>query len=274
MAIDLKRYLARLGRDGESPATLETLRGLHRAHVLAVPFENLDPLLGRAPSLDADDLQAKLVDGGRGGYCFEQNTLLADVLEELGFGVTRLAGRVRLGAKPGDVRPRTHMMLAVTVPGEPGTHLADVGFGAVGALLEPLPMLPEAEREGAGRRHRLVVEPADDGGRLDTWVLQTLKADGWEDQYGFTLEPFTAQDYEVANWFVATYPRSPFRTGLFVQRTAADGGHLNLAGRRLTETAADGTVRERELASADDVRALLEGEFGIAVPDGLAGLTL
>ncbi|MDN3259911.1 arylamine N-acetyltransferase [Streptomyces sp. CSDS2] len=269
---DLDAYLDRIGFEGERRADLATLRGVHLAHSLALPFENLDPVTGAAPSLAPGDLMAKMVRGRRGGYCYEHNTLLRLALEALGFGVTPLAGRVVLGAEgaPGS-RPRTHAMLRVEVAGEPWPYLADVGFGAVGALLLPVPLVAGTEYEGAGRRHRLVPLPHE--GPLELWELQARdrRAGGWTGQYAFTLEPFTAGDFEVFNWFVATHPRSPFTRRPYLQRPLPDGRHLSLDGARLTETLADGTVTERVLTEETEVRRVVEERFGVAVP---AGMTL
>ena len=95
----LDTYLKRIGLAGPAGApTLETLRRLHTAHVAAIPFENLDILLGRGVSLDAGRLRDKLIDQRRGGYCFEQNTLFQDVLREIGFTILPMEARVRTGA--------------------------------------------------------------------------------------------------------------------------------------------------------------------------------
>src|SRR6185295_14851436 len=107
MRFDLDGYLARIGYDGPRRASHETLTALHEAHEAAIPFENLDILLGHPISIELAALQLKLVGGRRGGYCFEQNTLFRAVLEALGFRVTSLAARVRGG---GVLRPRTHML--------------------------------------------------------------------------------------------------------------------------------------------------------------------
>src|ERR1700732_3402975 len=136
-AIDLNAYLGRVGYTGDRRPTASMLRELHLAHATHIPFENLDILLGRPIQLDLESLQAKLVHGKRGGYCFEQNLLFAAALEGLGFSVTRLAARVRLGRA--QLLPRTHMLLKVDVDG--GPWLADVGFGGEGLLL-PVPMSP------------------------------------------------------------------------------------------------------------------------------------
>src|SRR3954464_14618414 len=94
---DLDAYLARIEYSGPRDATAKTLRAVHRAHATHIPFENLDILLGKSIPLDLPSLQRKLVHDRRGGYCFEQNALLAAALESLGFKITRLAARVRFG---------------------------------------------------------------------------------------------------------------------------------------------------------------------------------
>ncbi|AOR34493.1 acetyltransferase [Streptomyces fodineus] len=264
---DLDAYLDRIACEGGRRAEPATLQGVHLAHALSLPFENLDPLSGRAPSLAPGDLMAKMVHGRRGGYCYEHNTLMWLALEALGFRVGGLAARVVLGAPTRCSRPRTHMMLRVSVPGEPEPYLADVGFGAAGSLLAPIPLVTGTEFEGGGRRHRLVT--ASHEGPLELLELQMYDGRDWVGQYAFTLEPFAAPDYEVFNWHVGTNPRSPFTRRPYLQRTTAER-HLALDGDRLTETRADGTVTERMLADEAEARRVIEEDFGVAVPEGLS----
>ncbi|WAE68247.1 arylamine N-acetyltransferase [Streptomyces cavourensis] len=266
MTLDLDAYFARIGWSGEPRPTVEVLRSLHRAHALGIPFENLDAVLGSAPSLDLADLEAKLVRGGRGGYCYEHNTVLATVLRQLGFTVTFLAARVVLGAAPGDIRPRSHILLRVDVPGVATPYIADVGFGDVGALLEPIELVPGAELHDAPRRHRLVTVAHD--GPLEMWELLAEQGGSWEPQYTFTLEPFESPDFEMINWYVATSPRSPFQQAVYVRRTLPDASHLALAGLDLVERAEDGTVKERLLSGRDEVVRVLRDDFDIRVPEG------
>ncbi|WP_405716182.1 MULTISPECIES: arylamine N-acetyltransferase [unclassified Streptomyces] len=266
LGLDLDAYLARIGWSGERRPTAQVLRSVHRAHALGIPFENLDPVLGSAPSLALADLEAKLVRGERGGYCYEHNTLLAAALTALGFRITLLCARVVVGTRPGEIRPRTHMLMLAEVPGEATPYLADVGFGSLGALLEPIPLVPGAELHDNPRRHRLVTTPHD--GPLEQWELQARAAGGtWESQYAFTLEPFEAPDYEVINWHIATNPRSPFSRRVYAQRITPDA-HLALTGRTLTVTAQDGTHEERELADGPEVLRVLAADFGIRLPPG------
>ncbi len=205
--LDLEAYLLRIGYAGGLDPTIETLTALHRAHVLAIPFENLDILLGRPIRLDLASLQAKLIQGRRGGYCFEQNALFAAVLEHLGFDVTELAARVTMGEER--ATPRTHMILAVDIAGT--RWLADVGFGG-DTLLDPISFeSAEPVHQGAWA-FRLA-----DGG--DTRILWGLRADGWLDLYSFTLEPQLPVDYEVANHYTSTWSRSPFVTKIMGMRS-------------------------------------------------------
>ena len=126
---DIDAYLARIGLSGRP-----SLAEIHRSHVHAIPFENLDPSCGRAVSLDVDHLAQKIVHGRRGGYCFEQNLLLKAAYEALGAEVETYLARVRWRAPAGAIRPRAHLVLGVRSEGI--TWHADVGFGG-GTPLEP-----------------------------------------------------------------------------------------------------------------------------------------
>jgi N-hydroxyarylamine O-acetyltransferase len=261
--VDLDAYLDRIGYTGEHTPTAATLRAIQRAHIYAIPFENLDPVRGVVPSLALDDLMAKLVHGTtRGGYCYEHNTLYATALRTLGFKVTLLAGRVLVGARPGDVRPRTHMLLLAEAPGDPHRYLTDVGFGSDGALLDPMPLAP-TDTVDHPRRHRLAITPSDS--TLEQWVLRSFQGGDWRDQYSFTLEPFYAPDFEVINFYVAGSPRSPFSSRVYACRTFPDK-QLNLDTRTLTVSQSDGTAVKRDLADDAEVRQVLAEEFGIIAP--------
>jgi N-hydroxyarylamine O-acetyltransferase len=151
--IDLAVYSERVGFAGELRPSAECLWELHLAHATHVPFENIEVLMGRPVRLDLASLWKKLVEDRRGGYCFEQNTLFAAVLEQIEFRVTRLAARVRMGVV--GIRPRTHMLLAVEAGG--GKWLVDVGFGG-DALLGPVAWLPGEVSAQFGWKCRLMEE--------------------------------------------------------------------------------------------------------------------
>ena len=162
--IDLDAYCARIGYDGPREATLESLRALHNLHPQAIPFENLDPLLKRPVKLDAASLQAKLVEGGRGGYCFEHNSLFAHVLRALGFKVQEATARVRWSVPPGVKTPslgeRERVLLLahgrLQYDGKPAIEPRDV----VAAARMIAPRNADADLGGALVGEMLVVGPA------------------------------------------------------------------------------------------------------------------
>ena len=250
---DLDAYLERVDYRGPRDSSIETLHGLHLAHATSVPFENLDILLGRDIRLDLESLQRKLITERRGGYCFEQNLLLATALETLGFAVTLLSARVRYGATV--VRPRTHMLLLITFADS--QWIADVGFGGEG-LLEPVRLALDGESRQFQWTYRLVEE-----GRY--YVLQTRRADAWLDMYAFTLEPNERVDYEVANHYTSTHPTSPFRLAPTVQRPSPEVRYI-LRGRELITDTGD-SVTTRTVSDGDLLDVLRE-TFGLDLPDG------
>jgi N-hydroxyarylamine O-acetyltransferase len=251
--LDLDAYLRRIGHAGALAPTRGVLDEVHLAHATHIPFENLDVHLGRPIRIDLASVQAKLVGARRGGYCFEQNTLLAAVLERIGFPVKRLLARVRLGASR--ILPRTHMVLEVEVDGSP--WLADVGFGTVGILL-PMPLAAgEAVRQFAWT-FRLAEEPG-------LWVLQGRQGDDWLDLYAFTREPQYPVDFEMANWYTSTHPDSRFVHTVIVQRSTLDTRFL-LRNRELTLVCGEQTTT-RTLGEEEVLRVLAES-FGLAFPAG------
>jgi len=244
----LDAYLTRIGVARPQKATLSALRELHSAHVSAIPFENLDILLGAGISLDLDHIYAKLVGKRRGGYCFEQNTLFLNILREVGFVATPMEARVRIGATA--VRPRTHMVLVVRI-GE-GEWLADVGFGGEGPI-EPVAI---DARESSDPVHRVVSEGPER-------VLQIRSAGTWTDLYGFLPQAVHGVDFEVANWYTSTYPESPFVRTLTAQRTTRDVRYI-LRYPTYSEIRG-GDVRTREISRRELV-PLLRDVFLIDVP--------
>jgi len=206
--LDLDAYLERIGLYGRP-----SIAQLHRAHLTSIPFENLDPHQGLPVSLEVEDLERKLVTERRGGYCLEQNLLLKAALEGLGAEVDMFLARTRLGAKPGVVRPRSHLVLRVSENG--ASWHADVGFGARG-ILEPIPFGPGPTQEQSGWSFRVI----EDGSEL---VLQRLAGDEWADLYGFLPQPVPLIDVETSNWWTSTHPGSLFVTGLIVGVRGDDG---------------------------------------------------
>lgn len=253
---DLTRYLERIGYSGPRAPTLPAMREIHARHAAAIPFENIDPLLGRPVDLDLPALQAKIVRDRRGGYCFEQNTLLASALEALGFDVTRLAARVRWMAPPDQPEgPRSHMLLRVEIDGAP--YIADVGFGGY-ILAGPLRFTPGLEQNDWGNRLRFVESDA-------RYTLQIHRSGDWHDIYRFALELQMPADYMVSNWWTSTRPGFLLTENLLAERLTPEARY-SLFNKQLTTRYPDGRIEQRKLTSAGELGAVLTKTLGIDLP--------
>ncbi|SOE92401.1 N-hydroxyarylamine O-acetyltransferase [Burkholderia sp. D7] len=233
-------------------ATSETLHALHRLHPQAIPFENLDSLLGRTPSLDLASVFAKLVSARRGGYCYEHNLLFRAVLDTLGFETTGLAARV-LWNDPAAMAPRTHMMLLVETPDD--TWLADVGFGS---MTLSAPLLFDTGREQATPHEPFRLDLIERG----DFMLQVKLGDTWRPIYRFDLEPQFPSDYAIANHYVSTYSDSIFVNHLVVARVVP-GERRTLYDMTLTQRGK--TESRRELANPAELRSVLQDVFGLTL---------
>jgi N-hydroxyarylamine O-acetyltransferase len=277
---DLAAYFARIGYAGPTAPTVATLDALALAHVSAIPFENLDVLLGRGVDLDPAAVEAKLIGARRGGYCFEQNSLLLHVLAALGFAVRPLSARVRIDRARDFTPARTHVFVRVDT--DDGPYLCDVGIGAW-SLTSSLRLTLDVEQATAHEPRRLVADGRWDGlerrGTEARLFHQIKLGEAWRDVCEFTLEEMPEIDRIVGNWYTSQHPRSHFRDRLIAAR-ATPTGRLTLVDRVLTRRSKDGTAATTELATWAELRAVLAEQFGLAVPadlrlatPGLAGLT-
>jgi N-hydroxyarylamine O-acetyltransferase len=253
----LNDYLARIGYDGRIEVDFKTLAALHAAHVTAIPYEGIDPLLRRPVKLDLASLQAKLVDSRRGGYCFEQNALFRAALEAIGFEVTGLSGRVRwMSAPESPLGPRVHMMLKVDLPD--GPYLSDVGFGA--CLLDaPLKLQTDVDQQTAMGTYRLTESNG-------LFSLAAKRSPTWRVMYIFDLHPQIQADYELGNWFTSTSPHVPFTKMLLMERLDGERRY-KLINRRFLVEARDGEiVKEHQIASSHELRQIIDESFKMRLP--------
>jgi N-hydroxyarylamine O-acetyltransferase len=264
-AFDLETYLARIGRaergsgsrvygSAFSDPDMTTVAALMRAHMEAIPFENLDVLLGRGVRPDLEGVFAKLVTARRGGYCFEHATLFEAALRTLGFEPVAHAARVLLVA-PKPEAPRTHMFLTVVLDGV--TCVLDPGFGGHGPLV-PLPLADGHEVVHERDRHRLVRRDGE-------WVLEAQLGRAMTPLWTSSLEPQYAIDFVVANHYVSTFPGSRFVDNLLV-RALTPGGRVSAMNRDVT-VLENGVVSRRQLTDRRELRALLVAHYGFDLPE-------
>lgn len=249
--LDLDAYLRRIASAGPLKADGHTLAALHRAHIAAIPFENLDVILGRGVAVDLEHVQAKLVARGRGGYCYEHATLFGAVLERLGYQVDRLLART--GDPVDHPRPRSHMVLRVATRDE--QWLADVGFGS--GLLAPVPLAADGPHSQGAWKYELLQGPDA------AWRLREFDGADWTTILTFTEEPQHFIDIDVANYNTATNPHSPFVQRPIVVRKD-DTTVRRLIGREYTVEQPGEPARQRHLTD-DEFAAALRTEFGGAL---------
>lgn len=250
-AMDVSTYLDRIRYSGPTAPSKDTMRGLHRAHVLHVPFENLDVRLGNRVTLDPDAVFDKIVARGRGGFCYELNSLFAWLLEELGFEVTLLSGRVFQGAEPGP--EFDHLALLVHLDRR---WLIDVGFGV--SFIEPLPIDERTTRSLGAEQYRLQ-SGADDG----IIVQRRGRGSSWESQYLFSLTPRRLTDFAAMCDYHQRSTESHFTRRVVCMRRTEDG-RVTLIDRELTETGAEAR-RSQKITGEDRLDAVLRDKFGIAL---------
>ncbi len=249
--MDIARYLERLNYHGSHEPTLPTLQTLHEAHLLAVPFENLDISLGRAIVLDEASLWTKIVAHHRGGFCYELNGLFALLLRTLGFQVDMLSAAV---AKPtGGFGPNfDHLTLLVHLEQD---WLADVGFGE--SFRQPLRLQAGLTQPQSAGSYRLEREAG-------SWLYQEWDG-SWKPAYRFRLQPHALQDFTAMCRYHQTSPQSTF-TQKRVCSLATRSGRITLSDQLLITTHEG--ERTEHLLTDQEYRTVLTEQFGIVLPPG------
>jgi N-hydroxyarylamine O-acetyltransferase len=249
--MDVRAYLAGIRYNGPLAPTVDTLRALHRQHMLTVPFENLDIGLGREIVLDPERFVEKIVRQRRGGFCYELNGAFAALLRAAGFHVTSLSARV---SDEGGIASKEFDHLTLRVDLE-DAWLADVGFGD--NFLEPLRLVSEIEQQDAAGSFRLI----DAGER---WRLERRQPDrSWRLQYDFSLLPRQLSEFAGMCRYHQTSPDSHF-TRNPVCSLATPDGRVTLSGMRLIITS-NGRKEEQVLEAEADWHSALRDRFGIVL---------
>ncbi|HXU38434.1 MAG TPA: arylamine N-acetyltransferase [Blastocatellia bacterium] len=252
--MNVEKYLDRISYAGRRDVSAETLRELHKAHMLAVPFENLDNHLGRRIVLDEEKIVHKIVDQRRGGICYELNGAFCALLRAMGFSVSMLSAGVARD-EGGFDPPYDHMALLVQLEVR---WLADVGFGD--SFREPLMLDDRNEQLQDAEAYRLV----DADGYL---IVERRKGDEWKPEYRFTLEPHEYSDFADMCHYHQTSPESIFTRRRACTRATEDG-RITVSEMRLIITT-HGEKQERELASHEEWQSALREHFGVELSDKL-----
>lgn len=255
---DLDSYLERIEYCGNKDASEETLRDLHIAHTLTVPFENLEVFYRRPVRLDEASLFRKIVESRRGGYCFEMNGIFSIALKRLGFKVNNLLARVTIDGSY--YTTKTHQVILV----ETGSKrwLADVGFGNNG-IIAPLLIEENTTQKQFAHTYRIVSDPEFG------YVLQKKEGDNYISLYAFTLDKCYPEDFEMSNHYTATFPESFFMKMRMCTMPTKEG-RITLVDNQF-KTVKNGFTEEKPVKNEDDFKRYLGEYFGLN-PDGIASL--
>ena len=249
--MNITAYMQRIHYTDSLQPTLEVLRALHKAHMLAVPFENLDIHLGHSISLEPETLYHKIVEEKRGGFCYELNGLFAFLLKEMGFTVDLLSAQVK--SQNGFGAPFDHLLLLVHLEED---WLVDVGFGA--SFLEPLRLCEDVQRQSSGV-YRLEI------GSPYALFLQRAPDQSWAIEHRFTLETYALTDFVDRCRYHQSSPDSHF-TRQRVCTLATPDGRLTLSEQRLIVTRS-GQRQEHAIPDEHAYLAALHEHFDIRLPE-------
>ena len=213
----VEKYLGRLGvAIAGRPPGRALLAELQSAHMIKVPFENLDVFHRRGVRTDAESSVAKIVERGRGGWCYELNGAFGWLLTELGFSVTYVSCRVNDGTRWGP--DRDHCALIVHMG--PDRLFVDVGFG-------DSPMVPIALRVGehAGIPRRVRIRTDVGGFVLSEWGLD----ERWGDRLWISIQARALEDFTARSEFLQSEPGLQWTDSPFATRSSApDGSRITL----------------------------------------------
>jgi N-hydroxyarylamine O-acetyltransferase len=251
----VEQYLRRIDYDGATGVTVDTLRALHLAHMMSVPFENLDILLGQKIHLNGEALLEKVVNNRRGGFCYELNYTFSWLLSELGFKVSLLGAQVFGDDQYG--LPLDHMLLLVEIEADMQNKqwIADVGFGD--SFVEALPLYGPAQSQ-MGSDYQLLKHGA-------CVELQRKKpASAWQAQYKFELNALKFSEFEVMCHYQQTSPQSSFSHKSVCSMISPQGRQTISNGRFIDSTGPERA--ELPITTPSQYRQILQQHFNMVLP--------
>lgn len=281
-AVQLEQYFKKVGlpefyqqySDNHFVLSYENLRKLMLHHVLTFPFENIDMhnrMNGKNPTISRqiNDIFHKMVVLNRGGYCYETNGLLGEVMRSLGYKFrTYNAGVLWMKDKK---TPPYHLLFVVNLG--PDSYLVDAGFGGPGPL-EPLLLTKGVKycydvqtfAQHDTKQFRIVPEAGEF--RLESTVATTWRPESqFKPLYSFsTAREVTSEELDLSNGMVCCTEQSPFLERLFITKPIVLDkgfiGRVTLTNSVFKVSRPEGTT-EIKISSQGDFLAKLKEAFGI-----------
>ncbi len=256
---DVDAYFKRIGYTGSKELCIETLNQIQWLHLLAIPYENLDiHIPGGKIDLAPEVVERKLVTEGRGGYCFEHNTLAMYVLKALGFDVTPVLARTRWQRLSDFTGAATHLVLKVNLQGV--LWLFDVGFSSFGSGVPLLIETEETQLTSLNESRRIIKTD-------ESYIHQLFSREGkWVDMYVFTLHRSYPVDWEVGSYYCSTHPTCTLLDCIIVAKPT-EVSRVLLLNKTFTTRYPDGTSESREITTEEEYVQVLRSVFKLTLPE-------
>ena len=248
----LDSYLDRIGFEGPLRVDHDTLIAIHRKHLEKIPYENLDVQLGHRSDTSIEAAYSKIVERGRGGWCYEMNGLVGWALAVIGFPIKRVCGGVARSLR-GDSAMGNHLVLITELEGK--KLIVDTGFGD--GFAEPIPLRAHDFNQ---RGFDFRLEQIDDR----YWRLNN-HAHGGAPSFDFTLEPADETLLDSQCQYLQTSEESPFIMAFICQRFVQHGYEVQLG--RMARSITPGGIETRLLNSAEEFVDRLQKTFDLDIPE-------
>ncbi len=222
--MDVNAYLKRIHFWGTGIADFSALEKLIQAHIMAVPFENIDIQLMCPIVLDTSSLFRKVVLNNRGGYCYELNGLFGALLKAIGFQVYYISGSITKGKNIGPLYD--HLALVVVIDSQ--RWLVDVGFGDFSMK----PLLIDNTHPQFDGQHYYQIQPKGNDFIVGKWLPEH---NHFMSEYVFSLLPRQLGEFKDINDIKQSQPNSLFMQNL-ICTIPTTNGRTTLINNRLIQT--------------------------------------
>ena len=256
--INLENYAKRIGFPGVFKPDFLTLATIQEFHTCNIPFENLDVVRDLPIHIEPKKLEEKMINKRRGGYCFEQNGLLLEVLTQIGFEARPMEARVRIGNPRDFLPPRTHLFVMVEFEGV--SWIIDAGVGGM-SLTSPIKFELDIVQETLHEPRRITFEQ-------DVYFHQINLGERWEDVYEFSGQEMPEIDREVSNWWVSTCAKAKFKQNMFLALGRPNRERYGFLNGVFTHRKGADILREITVTSDEELLNVLSTEFGLNFPEG------
>lgn len=211
--MNIANYLQRINYQGNIAPTLSTLTALQEAHLLVIPFENLDIHYQQPIVLQVEQFYQKIVQDGRGGFCYELNGLFYQLLINLGFEAKMVSARVYDAKKAAFGQEYDHLAILVKLAEQ--EYLVDVGFGEF--AFHPLALEWGTVQEDP--RGNYVLESLEGA----YYQVTSLTGDSKTIEYRFTLQARILAEFAPMCHYHQTSPQSHFTHKKLISQATPTG---------------------------------------------------